>query len=97
MTDPDRPEVVHHTTINNPPRQGGGNSWLGFVIGGLVVIVAIIGFVLWSGGAPSVPDKVADIDVDVDIPAPRMPDAPTLPPVEPPTVPTPAPAPAPVG
>lgn len=95
MTDPDRPEVVHHTTINNPPRSS-GSGWLGFVIGGLVVVVAIIGFVLWSGGA-NVPDKVADVNIDVDIPARRMPDAPSLPPIEPPTMPSPGPAAVPAG
>ena len=69
--------------------RGGGNGWLGFVIGGLVVAVAIIGFVLWSNGMPT-PERVTDVDIDVDIPAPRLPDAPpTLPPVEPPTVPSP--------
>lgn len=96
MTDPDRPEVVHHTTINNPAPREGGSGWLGFLIGGLVVVVAVIAFVLWSGGAQA-PSKVADIDVEVDIPAPRMPDVPALPPVEPPSVPSPTPPPAPVG
>lgn len=62
-----------------------------------MVAIAVIGFVLWSSGAPSV-DRVTDVDVDVNLPtAPRLPDTPTLPPVEPPTVPNPTPPPAPVG
>lgn len=76
--------------------RGGGAGWLAFVIGGLVVAVAIIGFVLWSSGAAT-PDRVTDVDIDVDMPAPRLPDAPTLPPVEPPSVPSPTPPPVPVG
>lgn len=77
--------------------RGRGNGWLGWLIGGLVVAVAIIGFVLWSNGAPSV-DRVTDVNIDVDMPsAPRLPDTPTLPPVEPPTVPNPTPPPVPVG
>ena len=77
--------------------RGGGNGWLAFVIGGLVVAVVIIGFVLLSNGAPPM-DRVTDVDIDVDLPTtPRLPDAPTLPPVEPPTVPSPTPPPVPVG
>lgn len=75
----------------------GGNGRLAFVIGGLAIAVVIIGFILWSNGPPSV-DRVTDAHIDVDAPsAPRLPDTPTLPPVEPPTVPSPAPPPAPVG
>ncbi len=73
-----------------------GNGWLAFVIGGLVVAVAVIGFVLWSNGAPT-PDRVTDVDIDVEMPTPRLPDPSTLPPVEPPSVPNPPPPPVPVG
>lgn len=71
--------------------RGGGSGWLALLIGGLVVAIAVIGFVLWSSSAPAV-DRVADVNIDLD-----MPSAPRLPPVEPPTVPNPAPPPAPVG
>lgn len=77
--------------------RGGGSGWLALLIGGLVVAIAIIGIVLWSSGAPSV-DRATDVSIDVDMPsAPRLPDTPTLPPVEPPTVPNPTPPPGPVG
>lgn len=104
MTDPnippprdDRPDVVHHTTINNPSGDRGGSGWIGFLVGGLLVVLIIIGIVVYSGGGLN---RVADteVDLDVDLPAaPSLPapDLPKLPPVEPPSVPDPTPAPAP--
>lgn len=54
--------------------------WLAFLIGGLIVAIAVIGYVVFTGGgvsSPSVPDQ---IQVDVDLPkAPSIPDAPKLP------------------
>jgi hypothetical protein len=53
--------------------------WLALLIGGLVVAVAIIGYVVYAGGGLSsaAPDTV---DVDVNLPkAPSIPDAPRLP------------------
>ncbi len=62
-----------------------------------MVAIAVISFVLWSNGLPT-PERVTDVNIDVEMPsAPRLPDTPTLPPVEPPTVPNPTPPPAPVG
>ena len=54
MTDPnvppprdDRPEVVHHTTINNPSSdRGGGAGWIGFLVGGLLVVLICLGIVV---------------------------------------------------
>lgn len=60
-------------------RSNGATPWLAFLIGGLVVAVAIIGYFVYAGGAaaPSVPESV---NVDVDLPKPpSIPDAPTLP------------------
>ena len=104
MTDPnvppprdDRPDVVHHTTINNPSGdRGGGAGWIGFLVGGLVVVLIIIGIVVYSNGSLN---RATDtnVDLDVDLPAaPSLPapDLPDLPPVEPPSVPDPEPAPA---
>ena len=88
MTDPnrDKPEVVHHTTINNPPTRSGGNGGMAFIIGAIVVVLAIVAYVVWSGGA-GVPDAAdTNVDVNIDVPAPKMPE---LPAVEPPTIPTP--------
>ncbi|HYD43764.1 MAG TPA: hypothetical protein VEA79_00715 [Phenylobacterium sp.] len=55
---------------------GGGNSatpWLAFLIGGLIVIVAVIGYFMYTGNSPSpsVPETV-----NVDVSAPKLPDAP---------------------
>jgi hypothetical protein len=53
--------------------------WLAFLIGGLIVAVAVIGYFVYAGGAatPSMPESV---NVDVNLPkAPPMPDAPSLP------------------
>lgn len=98
MTDPnippsDRPEVVHNTTINNPPAgKGGGSSWIGFLVGGLLLVVVIIAFVVFSRGGMSVDGKDTNVDVNVDLPAMEAPKMPDLPNIEPPTLPSPAPA-----
>jgi len=54
---------------------GGGNSGLAFIVGGLVVIVAIIAFVVYSGGF----SQKKSIDVNVSATAPQLPDAPKPP------------------
>lgn len=52
---------------------GGGNAGMAFIIGGLVVVVAIIAwFVFARGGAP----ETKNVDVNVDLPevsAPAVP------------------------
>ncbi len=57
--------------------EGSGNSsstpWLAFLVGGLLVVVAVIGWFVWSG--QSAPTK----QVDVSIEAPQLPDAPAMP------------------
>lgn len=53
--------------------------WLAFLIGGLVIAVAVIAFVFYGGGrqAASVPERV---NLDINLPkAPSIPDAPKLP------------------
>lgn len=103
MTDPnippprdDRPDVVHNTTINNPSTDRGGAGWIGFLVGGLLVVLIIIGIVVYSnGGLNRATDTKVDLDVDLpaapSLPAPDLPD---LPAIEPPSVPNPEPAPA---
>ena len=53
---------------------GGGNAGLAFIVGGIVVVLAIVAyFVFARGGAP----ETKDIDVDVNMPevsAPAVPD-----------------------
>lgn len=53
--------------------------WLAFLVGGLLVAVAVLGYVIYSNGGlrPSIPETV---DVDVNLPKPPpIPDAPRLP------------------
>lgn len=107
MTDPNVPPperpVVHHTTVNTPAPRSGGAGFIGFLVGGLVVVVIIIGVVLLTRGGGVETPNGTDVEINVDVPRPTLPDAPRLPdlpappPVEPPSVPNPQPAPAPVG
>lgn len=57
--------------------EGSGNSsstpWLAFLVGGLIVVVAVIGYFMYAG--QSSPAK----QVDVTIEAPKLPEAPALP------------------
>ena len=50
---------------------GSATPWLAFLVGGLVVIVAVIGYFVYSG--QSVAPKKA---LDVNISAPQLPSAP---------------------
>ena len=50
----------------------GGNSGLAFIVGGLVVVVAVIAFLVYSGGFT----QKKSIDVNVSASAPQLPDAP---------------------
>ena len=53
---------------------GGSSPALAFIVGGLLVVVAIIGYLMYSGQSPATPKSV-----DVNIQAPQLPDAPKLP------------------
>lgn len=61
------------TETNNNNNSGGGNTGLAFIVGGIVVVLAIVAyFVFVRGGAP----ETKQIDVDVDMPeisAPAVP------------------------
>ena len=54
---------------------GGGNSGLAFIVGGLVVIVAVLAFFMMSGGLT----QHKKVDVDISASAPKLPDAPKAP------------------
>lgn len=58
----------------NTNNSGGGNTGLALIVGGLVVVVAIVAFVFFRGGMPGSDAK--DIDVDVNLPAASAPAAP---------------------
>lgn len=60
---------------------GGGNAGLAFIVGGLVVVVAILAWFLLGRGAPA-PDTV---DVDVKLPEVSAPAAPAPAPAAPPS------------
>lgn len=87
------------TDRNVPPPsspRGGSGVLMAFIIGGLVVAVAVIAWVLLSQGTPRPETPSLAVDMDLTLPdAPRLPDGPpAVPPVEPPSVPSPSPAPA---
>lgn len=56
--------------------ESSGNSGLAFVVGGLVVLVLIIGAVLMFGGGNMLGGGQTK-SVDVNINAPKIPDAPS--------------------
>ncbi len=54
----------------------GATPWLAFIVGGLLVLVLAIGYVVYSGsGGMSAPTK----SVDINIKAPSLPEGPKLP------------------
>jgi ABC-type transporter Mla subunit MlaD len=54
---------------------GGGNAGLAFILGALVVVVAVIAFFVFSGGMTQ--KKKVDVTVSApQIEAPKVPDAP---------------------
>lgn len=60
--------------------RNGATPWLAFLVGGLIVAVAVIAFVVYSGGGLARPSMPASVDIDVNLPkAPAIPDAPRLP------------------
>ncbi|HWD49306.1 MAG TPA: hypothetical protein VG309_05230 [Rhizomicrobium sp.] len=44
---------------------GGGNTFLGFMVGGLLVIVAVLGFFMYSGHMGGSGTPTAKLDVNV--------------------------------
>ncbi|WP_240387223.1 hypothetical protein [Brevundimonas naejangsanensis] len=100
MTDPNIPpeRVVHQTTINSAPtpRKGGGTG-LALIVGGLLVAVAVIAWFVFAGGRPLAP-QTPNLNVDIHMPTPRLPEVPDRPapqelprPTEPPSVAAPEP------
>ena len=53
---------------------GGGSPVLAFIVGGLLVVVAVVAFMLYSGRTAA-PNK----SIDVNIQAPQLPDPPKMP------------------
>ncbi|MDP3379806.1 MAG: hypothetical protein Q8S53_15680 [Brevundimonas sp.] len=59
---------------------GGGNAGLAFIVGGVVVVLAIIAYFVFAGGVMGSQDK--NIDVDVNLPEVSAPDVPAPAPAE---------------
>lgn len=57
--------------INNTG-SGGGNTGMAFIIGAVVVVLAIVAWVVFSGGM----NQTKKVDVDVDLPAIEAPSVP---------------------
>ena len=59
----------------NTNSSGGGNAGLAFIVGGLLVVVAVLAYFMFFRGGVESPTK--DIDVDVNLPKVEAPAAPT--------------------
>jgi hypothetical protein len=44
---------------------GGGNAFLGVMVGGLVVVVAVLGYIVFGGGMSGSGSKSATINIEV--------------------------------
>lgn len=60
--------------INNVPSNGGGNTGMAFIIGAVVVVLAIVAYFVFAGGGMTQTKKV---DVDVSLPKVEAPSIPT--------------------
>ena len=106
MTDPNIPPPEREGRQTPTPAapstaKGGGGAVLAFIVGGLIVAVAVIGWLLYTGARPAAPEP-PEVKLDLHVPAPRLPHVPDRPsppelprPVEPPSVTASAPTPAP--
>ncbi len=73
----------------------GGNGWLAFIVGGLIVVVAVLGYMFYANNG-SFSTAQRDVDVKIEAPnieAPKLPEAPELPAPNVPAPPAPAPQP----
>ncbi len=61
---------------NNTGSGGGGNAGLAFIVGGIVVVLAIVGYFVFARGGMAPESK--DINVDVNLPEVSAPAVPTV-------------------
>ena len=65
-------------TDNNTPNNnsgGGGNTGLAFIVGGIVVVLALVAYFVFARGGMAPETK--DIDVDINVPSMSAPAAPS--------------------
>ncbi|MBP8063306.1 MAG: hypothetical protein KAY29_05500 [Brevundimonas sp.] len=61
---------------NNTGSGGGGNAGLAFIVGGIVVVLAIVAYFVFARGGMAPESK--DINVDVNLPEVSAPAVPTV-------------------
>ncbi|MDO9078042.1 MAG: hypothetical protein Q7U72_11430 [Brevundimonas sp.] len=61
---------------NNTGNGGGGNAGLAFIVGGIVVVLAIVAYFVFARGGMAPESK--DINVDVNLPEVSAPAVPTV-------------------
>lgn len=100
MTDPNAPppeRLVRQNTINIASERKGGGL-LAFLVGALVVAAGVMAWFLYTGERPAAPER-PEVNLEIKVPTPHLPEAPNLPevprPAQPPTVAAPSPAAAP--
>jgi len=64
------------TDNNTNNSGGGGNAGLAFIVGGIVVVLAIVAWFVFARGGMAPESK--DIDVDVNLPEVSAPAVPTV-------------------
>lgn len=63
-------------TDNNTNNTGSGNAGLAFIVGGIVVVLAIVAYFVFARGGMAPESK--DINVDVNLPEVSAPAVPTV-------------------
>ena len=61
---------------NNNSNSGGGNSGIAFIVGGIVVVLAIVAYFVFARGGMA--PEAKDINVDVNLPEVSAPAVPTV-------------------
>lgn len=74
----EQPTVAASSTTTTTEKSG-GNSWLAFLVGGLLVAVAAIAWFMMSNGQVEQPAVAIPDQVDVNINAPEAPAIPEVP------------------
>ncbi len=64
------------TDSNNSNSGGGNNAGLAFIVGGIVVVLAIVAYFVFARGGMAPESK--DIDVDINVPEVSAPAVPTV-------------------